>query len=371
MKILYLTHSYLPQTTNGLVISTDSELKFFSQQRNIDAKIITTLTKDRRSALYWKAYLHQLLLGKPLEDASGGYSVVRAMNGVSAFAETYDAFRPDIVIVHPTAFRENSAAFLEYLSKLDVPVVIYFLALQSFWTKPGLFTPQSCQSIHVLTNSDYMATELQKRLGLSEKPAYFPPPVEADDVRTQTSRQKVVFVNPVYEKGVERVVALAKARPDLSFEFFGAWGSGRFDITETMAQAHALPNITFREPVKDKRKIYENARIVVAPTVKEEGAFIEAWGRIATEAHVSGIPVLATSGSGLDQSVGPGGILVDQSAPMDVWLEALSTLMDNDEAYQQYSQAALQYAQRPEIQVQSIMDSFFEELQKIAGKRAP
>lgn len=368
MKILYLTHDYLPQTTNGLVISTDSEMRFFSQQASVDTKIITTLKKDRRSALYWTAFLHQKLLGKALEDTSAGYKVIRALNGVSSFAETYESFKPDIVVVHPTAFRENSATFLEYLSQIAAPVVIYFLALQSFWTKPGLFTPQSCQSIHVMTNSDYMASELQKRLELSDKPAYFPPPVEQDDVRTKTSREKVVFVNPVYEKGVERVVALAKARPDLEFEFFGAWGSGRFDIAETIAEARALPNITFRDAVKDKRKIYENARIVIAPTVKEEGAFIEAWGRIGTEAHVSGIPVLATSGSGLDESVGPGGILVDQNAPMDVWLEALSTLMDNDEAYQQYSEAALQYAQRPEIQVQYIMDSFFKELQKIAGK---
>lgn len=368
MKILYLTHDYLPQTTNGLVISTDSEMKFFAKQSDVDAKIITTLRKDRRSLFFWKASLQQKLLSKPLEETSAGYKVIRALDGVLAFDTVYKTYKPDIVIVHPTAFRDNSAAFLAYLSQLNVPVVIYFLALQSFWTKPGLFTPESCRSIHVMTNSNFMATELQKRLDLPEKPLFFPPPVERDAVRTPTKREKVVFVNPVYEKGVERVVGLAKARPDLDFEFFGAWGAGRFDIAETISQARRLTNITFREPVKDKRKIYENARIVVAPTVKEEEAFIEAWGRIGTEAHVSGIPVLATSGSGLDESVGPGGLLVDQNAPMDVWLKALSKLMDDDEAYKQYCQAALDYSQRPEIQVDYIMESFLAALRDLASR---
>jgi len=69
----------------------------------------------------------------------------------------------------------------------------------------------------------------------------------------------------------------------------------------------------------------------------------EAWGRVVTEAHLSGIPVIARGIGGLPEAVGPGGILVDPSAPMDSWLNALAQLWDKPEEHRALSLAALEY----------------------------
>ena len=59
---------------------------------------------------------------------------------------------------------------------------------------------------------------------------------------------------------------------------------------------------------------YAQARILLVPSVWEE-----AWGRVVTEAQLSGIPVLASAIGGLPESVGPGGILVPPGSDVEVW----------------------------------------------------
>ena len=78
----------------------------------------------------------------------------------------------------------------------------------------------------------------------------------------------------------------------------------------------------------DMRRFYRTAKVLLVPSRCNE-----AWGRVVTEAHFSGIPTLASDRGGLRESVGPGGILIDPDDDFSVWVEALSRLWDNRKEY--------------------------------------
>jgi glycosyltransferase involved in cell wall biosynthesis len=72
------------------------------------------------------------------------------------------------------------------------------------------------------------------------------------------------------------------------------------------------------------------------------------------EAHCNGIPVLASTGYGLVEAVGPGGLAVDPHGPLDAWVTALAALWDDAETYAGFVQAAQEFAARPEVQPDAV-----------------
>jgi len=105
-----------------------------------------------------------------------------------------------------------------------------------------------------------------------------------------------------------------------------------------------LKNVTWRAAGSDMRDVYRHARIVLAPS-----RWSEAWCRVVTEAHISGIPVIATGIGGLPESVGDGGILRPADAGIDRWANAVESLLTDPAVYERYVAAARTASQRPEI----------------------
>jgi glycosyltransferase involved in cell wall biosynthesis len=92
------------------------------------------------------------------------------------------------------------------------------------------------------------------------------------------------------------------------------------------------------------RPVYARTRILLAPS-----QWREAWGRVASEAHISGIPVIGSQIGGLVESIGPGGILIPPEAPAGDWIDALQDLWDNPLRYAALAAAAKDYAARQEL----------------------
>jgi glycosyltransferase involved in cell wall biosynthesis len=203
----------------------------------------------------------------------------------------------------------------------------------------------------VLANSRFTAERARRELSVEAH--VLPPLVRPDVYRVSGPGDRVVFVNPHPDKGVEIAFALAERRPDIPFLFVESWPL-REDVRQAqLARAACLPNVEWSEQVGDMRSVYARARILLVPSLWEE-----AWGRIATEAQVSGIPVLASARGGLPESVGPGGLLVDPEASLDEWAGALSRMWDDRATYARLSKAALEHARRPEIQPAAVVMPF-------------
>src|SRR3546814_12765482 len=84
------------------------------------------------------------------------------------------------------------------------------------------------------------------------------------------------------------------------------------------ARVAAHSNLRLQQRTHDMREVYRRTHTLLVPSQWEE-----AWGRVATEAQFSGIPVLASDRGGLPEAVGPGGRVLPHDAPAAVWAAAL------------------------------------------------
>src|SRR6185312_3573191 len=119
------------------------------------------------------------------------------------------------------------------------------------------------------------------------------------------------------------------------------------------AAAEALPNVTIRPPAKGVDAIYGSTKVLLAPS-----RYHEAWGRVASEAQINAIPVLASSRGGLPEAVGPGGICLDYDAAIETWIETLRRLWDDDMWYAALSARAREHAARADFQPQAVIERF-------------
>lgn len=181
--------------------------------------------------------------------------------------------------------------------------------------------------------------------------ATIPPIVEPDAYRVARpqSGAAVLFVNPVAVKGVHIAAAVAARLPRRRFLFARSW-------PDTAAHPHvevALPNVEWLPPARDMRPIYAQARLVLVPSVWEEG-----YGRVVGEAQISGIPAVASDRGGLRETVGPGGIVLPLTAPLEAWCEAVDSLFADEAKYAAFAQRARAHAARPDLAPDAIVERF-------------
>lgn len=133
------------------------------------------------------------------------------------------------------------------------------------------------------------------------------------------SPQAITLINPCFAKGVAvaaRLILMAnKERPDIPFLIV--------ETRQKLAEALKLlkkpggkpgsafgrqtfRNITIRPATYEVKDIYKLTGVLLAPSL-----WYESWGRVATEAVMNGIPVLASSSGGLPEAVAGGGIILD------------------------------------------------------------
>ena len=107
------------------------------------------------------------------------------------------------------------------------------------------------------------------------------------------------------------------------------------------------------------KTVYGRTRILLAPSKWEE-----AWGRVASEAHCSGIPVLGSTRGGLPEAVGEGGLTLDYETPADEWARELKRMWSDEPYYARLSADALRFSQRPEMQLGRQFSIFLDVLNK-------
>lgn len=274
-------------------------------------------------------------------DRGLGYPVFRGWDFVSGLPEVIEAFRPTVAVLQGGGMRAIGEACL----RLSVPTAMYYRDIYSLQGDDAFADQRAIQ----LANSQFIASILAARHGLTA--TVIPPLIEPTRVTVSSTRERVVLVGLDPRKGIDLAFNLAALRPDVPFDFIESWRIPSDQFAALCARAAALDNVRVLHSFSDPRLVYANARIVLMPTQIDE-----AWGRVATEAHLNGIPVLASRRGGLPEAVGPGGILVDPEAGLDAWAAALSRMWDNAAEYQRLSAAALEYSRRPLIQPDHLTD---------------
>lgn len=282
-------------------------------------------------------------------DRRCGFDTYRCWNIMKSAEDVLAHVRPDIVIAEAGKTMEIASKFVE----LGVPTIASMRDVE-FKQKGG-----DC-FVHPLlkyvSNSKFTQSRLKESFGIDSTIIY--PVIDASKYVTATTGQYVLHINPFPKKGIDTTMALARLRPDVRFLVSESWVLSARARKKLKAKYGELKNVSFRKPSNDMRAVYAGAKCLIVPSI-----WHEAWGRVVTEAHFSGIPVIASAVGGLPESVGPGGILVDPCAPFEEWSLALSQLWDNAEQHKKLSRCALDYSQRKEIAPKYLVDTLLQTIE--------
>ena len=246
---------------------------------------------------------------------------------------------------------QDTVPFAAALVAAGLPVVVYLRNLE--YEELGGNLADLPRTVRYIANSRFTAAAYRDRYGID--PVVLPPLIDPGQYRTAGNGSKVVMINPAREKGIDVALDVAELCPEIPFLIVESWGMSD-QIRDRIDRINAGgAQVTLHPSTSDMRTIYAEARILLAPSQWEE-----AWGRVASEAHVSGIPVLGSDRGGLPEAIGPGGLVVPHAASAEHWAEALRSLWHNKAAWTAGSEAASAYATRDEMQMDGHIDRLLE-----------
>lgn len=346
MRILSVTaHPHFPQISGGSQSSTHELAQLLIGQGHEVAVLSGLYHKDLRG---WRNRLVMKASGRRvLRDDLAGYPTYRRWFVWEDPEATLAAWAPDVVMVTAGKPALTAAAF----ARCGVPLAVYLRDVE--FDRLGGDLADLPGSTVYLANSEFTAARYRAAYGID--PVAVPPLFIAERYRTDPAPRNVTFINPHPSKGRDIAFDIAERCPDIPFVFVEGWPLDARDRRINAERMRRAPNVTLHPRVRDMRPIYAAARMLLIPSQWEE-----AWGRIASEAHFSGVPCIAARRGGLPESVGEGGILIDPGAPVEDWVAAVRRLWDDDAAHGRLSAAALAYAMRdtlqPEAQLRKVTE---------------
>ena len=351
MRVLFASEGgYPPEFSGGVQSSTDHLVRQCIAAGH-EAAVLCALFGDGLFGL--RARVRMKLAGrKAAEDDVAGYPVLRAWFPAEQVAHAVQRFRPDVGVVQC----HGSVPLARALEAEGVPVVIYLRNVEfaELGGDPGHLDAR------FIANSNFTARRYEEAFGI--RSTVIPPTIDPAKYRTETTGRYVTFVNVYPEKGFERAVEIARLCPDIPFLFTEGWkldGEHRGRVERIL---RPLGNVAFRGRTNDMRSVYAQTRVLLAPSRWEE-----AWGRVASEAHCSGIPVLGSTRGGLPEAIGPGGVALPYDAPVEDWAAALRAMWDDPEHHAGLSKAARLHAARPALDPARQFAAFMDVLEGAAA----
>ncbi len=320
--LLCSSYPHLPETRGGLQTSTD-ELALALQDRGCRVTVLCGRMDGPEN-------------GHPLRpDASLGYTVVRAADPVAALSQVATASAASVLLVQSGYSLATMLA-----SALDTgrPTAVYLHNVE-IHRIGGTLPPDP--DILYFANSRFTASRWKALFGIHCHT--LPPAIRAERYCLPGigTGDRVLFVNPVPEKGIERVMEVAACNPDLPFLIAESWHVGEGWRAWLQRRFGALPNVEWRPATVDVRELFRDSRLLLMPSVWEE-----AYGRTVVEAQLNGLPVLASDRGALPVTVGGGGAVLDPHAPGTLWNQAVRRFYFDVAVWGKASEAALANARQ-------------------------
>jgi len=246
-----------------------------------------------------------------------------------------DRIRPQLLI--------TQHFFISSTQRDRVPTVVFIRdnsgitisapGLSKFYNAPfaALRRKHLRQADLVLANSKYMAGVLQ-HFGIESEVVYPFIDLEAYRVRRTSEPKFITFIRPEPWKGLDIAISIAKRMPMERFLFVG---NPNATLRGRIAECE---NIELYGWCSDMRKVYQRTKVVIMPSIWEEP-----FGRVPIEAGINGIPTIASNRGGLPESVGQGGILIDNPYDIDAWVAAIRQI---ESEYNTFAFKAINNAQR-------------------------
>jgi len=180
----------------------------------------------------------------------------------------------------------------------------------------------------VIANSKYIAGVVKKKYDVDCEVIY--PFINLNEYKVEKLEPKyVTFFNPSIHKGGKIVLKIVKQMENIEFLVVGR---GNVDFGK-------LPNVTQISWVKDVRKVYSKTKILLVPSLVSE-----AFGRVAVEAMINGIPCIVSNKGALPEVVGNSGIVIKNPMNINAWINAIKKLNSDNLLYQELCEKSIRQA---------------------------
>ena len=356
LKILFATgHGYLPQRVGGSETSSH-ELILALQEQGHHCAVLSALQGNG-----WLAFRNRVAMkltrNRLVADRKPGYRVQRAWFPDRQVEEALAREQPDVVLVQAG----EPLRMAQALRAAGARTVVYLRDVE-FHELGG--DPADLPDLRYIANSRFVAERFRAAYG--PEPQVIRPLFRAARYRTTREPREVTFVNPHPLKGVDLAFQIVALCPEISFCFVEGWPMNVDEQQALDARVGRFPNLRLQPRTHDMRQVYSRTHTLLVPSQWEE-----AWGRVATEAQFSGIPVLGSDRGGLPEAIGPGGRILPHDAPASLWAAALREYWNDPHAYRQASEAAEAHAARPEIDPARQIETLAAILTESAQSSAP
>ena len=284
------------------------------------------------------------------------------------FNQILAAVQPDIFLTYggwlPELERRRRAR--------DAGIRVVFTVRNQAYLCPQAFVDVDA----TFASSRFLADLYRSALGVEV--TVLPLPVAGDDVIAVSRKPTfVTFVNPEPIKGVVAFARIAEEissrRPEIPFLVVKSRSAADLLVATALAGGFDLrrhSNIAVAGPVPDPKRIYAVTRVLLVPSLEE------AAGRVAAEALLNGIPVIASDCGGLPETLRGGGFVLPLPADLtpttivpplahalEPWVDLIIQLMTDEAFYQRSAHRATQagraYGQHALI---AAYCSFFKEI---------
>lgn len=154
----------------------------------------------------------------------------------------------------------------------------------------------------------YNSKWISEALNYSHDSMVLYPPCPIDQYQTGKAaynNEYITLINLNENKGGLILLKLAKEMPERKFlGVIGSYDDGGL-MPQIINALRALPNVRIMDHGDNVKAIYAQTRILLVPSR------YESWGRVATEAMINGIPVIACPTKGLVENCKGGAIFVN------------------------------------------------------------
>jgi len=259
-----------------------------------------------------------------------GYQVLALQHFMPALRELIDSFKPDVV----WAQLENALEILQLAKASKIQGLFYLHDAE--------FDPRELKEIgrmgnHVVCSSGFLARRAQQVIRRKAHAIY--PCLDQRFGVTGDPHGYFTMINPHRVKGIDTFLAIAQRLPQQKFMLVESWRLADQALNDLSSRLSSIPNVRFVRRVSDMAEIYGQTKLLLVPSVWEEG-----FGMVACEAQSCRIPVIASARGGLPESVGSGGLLVSDYRNPDAWLRAINGVTETDDTYAQWCEQAYRHA---------------------------
>ena len=228
--------------------------------------------------------VHDVYLSGRTAAIDCGYMVELFPAFDSKLAHVIDEFKPDIV----WSQLEGAKAVLELAERKRVQGLLY---VHDAEFDPAELRATAASACHIVCSSRFLANRARRAIGRRAHVVY-PPAHVSFGIRGNPSGY-LTMINPHRVKGLETFLEIAKRMPFEKFLLVESWKLSDEDVRTLKARIQPLPNVCFMGRVPDMREIYSQTKLLLAPSIWEEG-----FGMVAIEAQSCAIPVVASARGG-------------------------------------------------------------------------